>query len=184
MSTLGYFWVFWGTFGYFEEKEHAGQVGTHSRPQVLSGSFWYFWVFLGTFGYYLVLLGTFGYFLVLDDTFWYLLVLLGYFWVLLGTLKRGSMRDNWGLTLVHRMGEGGRIELGVSKVPMSCPSSLQRYSFALSFSCPSLQTYSFALSFRWPCSAQRRRRALYRVTLSSTLGLLCSSHFEDASSNE
>ena len=35
-------------------------------------------------------------------------------------LKRGSMRDKWGLTLVHRMGEGGRIELGVSKVGLPC----------------------------------------------------------------
>ena len=35
-------------------------------------------------------------------------------------LKRGSMRDKWGLTLVHRMGEGGRIELGISKVKLPC----------------------------------------------------------------
>ena len=38
-------------------------------------------------------------------------------------LKRGSMRDKWGLTLVHRMGEGGRIELGVSKVGLPIHSS-------------------------------------------------------------
>ena len=31
-------------------------------------------------------------------------------------LKRGSMKEKWGLTLVHRTGEGNRIELGVSKV--------------------------------------------------------------------
>jgi len=38
-------------------------------------------------------------------------------------LKRGSMRDKWGLTLVHRIGEGGRIELGVSKVAMFSPAA-------------------------------------------------------------
>lgn len=38
-------------------------------------------------------------------------------------LKRGSMRDKWGLTLVHRMGEGGRVELGVSKVAMFSPAA-------------------------------------------------------------
>merc|ERR1719331_811701 len=38
-------------------------------------------------------------------------------------LKRGSMRDKWGLTLVHRVGDGGRIELGVSKVAMFSPAA-------------------------------------------------------------
>ena len=36
--------------------------------------------------------------------------------MILMELKRGSMKEKWGLTLVHRTGEGNRIELGVSKV--------------------------------------------------------------------
>ena len=36
--------------------------------------------------------------------------------MMLMELKRGSMKEKWGLTLVHRTGEGNRIELGVSKV--------------------------------------------------------------------
>ena len=31
-------------------------------------------------------------------------------------LKRGSLKEKRGLTLIHRTGEGNRIELGVSKV--------------------------------------------------------------------
>jgi len=38
-------------------------------------------------------------------------------------LKRGSMKEKWGLTLVHRTGEGNRIELGVSKVAMFSPAA-------------------------------------------------------------
>ena len=63
-------------------------------------------------------------------------------------LKRGSMRDKWGLTLVHRMGEGGRIELGVSKVAKSCSTFCR---------------LMFCFVFRWRCSAQLPRRALCRV---------------------
>ena len=44
-------------------------------------------------------------------------------------LKRGSMRDKWGLTLVHRMGEGGRIELGVCKVALPNLLSINVLSF-------------------------------------------------------
>ena len=62
-------------------------------------------------------------------------------------LKRGSMRDKWGLTLVHRIGDGGRIELGVSKVAL------------LSYFCQLM----FCFVFRWQCSAQLPRRALCRV---------------------
>ena len=36
--------------------------------------------------------------------------------MMLMELKRGSMKEKWGLTLMHRTGEGNRIELGVSKV--------------------------------------------------------------------
>ena len=62
-------------------------------------------------------------------------------------LKRGSMRDKWGLTLVHRVGDGGRIELGVSKVAL------------LSYFCQ----FMFCFVYRWRCLAQLPRRALCRV---------------------
>jgi len=37
-------------------------------------------------------------------------------------LKRGSMRDKWGISLVYRL-EGGRLELAVSKVTMFSPAA-------------------------------------------------------------
>ena len=36
--------------------------------------------------------------------------------MMLMELKTGNMKEKWGLTLMHRTGEGNRIELGVSKV--------------------------------------------------------------------
>jgi len=38
-------------------------------------------------------------------------------------LKRGSMRDKWGISLVYRSGEGGRLEVAVSKVGMFSPAA-------------------------------------------------------------
>ena len=38
-------------------------------------------------------------------------------------LKRGSMKEKWGLTVVHRVGEGGRVELAVTKVAMFSPAA-------------------------------------------------------------
>ena len=72
-------------------------------------------------------------------------------------LKRGSMRDKWGLTLVHRTGEGGRVELGVSKV--GPPAYLLPVNVLLFLS-------------RWRCSAQLPRQALFRVTLNQPFMLI------------
>ena len=38
-------------------------------------------------------------------------------------LKRGSMKEKWGLTVVHRVGEGGRVELAIAKVAMFSPAA-------------------------------------------------------------
>ena len=62
-------------------------------------------------------------------------------------LKRGSMKEKWGLTLIHRTGEGNRIELGVSKVG----------KFFLGHFHNNL--------LRWQCSAQPPRPASCLATL-------------------
>ena len=69
-------------------------------------------------------------------------------------LKRGSTKEKWGLTLMHRTGEGNRIELGVSKV----------WKFFLGHFHNNL--------LRWQCSAQPPRPASCLATLwsSSTTG--------------
>merc|ERR1712181_59121 len=38
-------------------------------------------------------------------------------------LKRGSMKEKWGLSIAFREGPGGRVELGVSKVAMFSPAA-------------------------------------------------------------